>query len=149
MWFTSKIPKTPAHCLMRRNALDAVKLTVFDTDAVTGRRSSIVLAEGFILEGASIFEQIERILPFDQWDALELHKHAVIMTHKSTLYVKRQSGLSVVEELKKCRQLLDVDMKDEILTRCSLGYELALFKISARAAHKQFLIQQSHAWLSN
>jgi hypothetical protein len=135
---------------MRRDALDAVKLTVFETDAVTGRRSSIVLTEGAILEAESIFEQIERFLPFDQWDALELHKHAdVKKTHKSTLYVKKQSGVSVDEQLKNCRQLLDVDMKDEILTRCRLGYELALFKISACAAHKQFVIQQSHAWMCN
>ncbi len=146
MWLFPKTSKTPPPCLLRRNALEAARLTVYETDAVTCRRSSTVVAEGFILEGESIFEQIERFLPFDQWDALELWKHPVgKKTCKSTLYVKNKMN---VNDAKKCKQLLDVDLKDSILTRCSLGYELALFKISTSAAHRQFVILQSQTWMS-
>jgi hypothetical protein len=146
MWFFRKTSKPLAPCLLRRNALEAARLTVYETDAVTCRRSSTLFAEGFILEGESIFDQIERFLPFDQWEALELFKYVDgKKTSNSTLYVKKKME---VEEAKKCRQLLDVDLKDSILTRCSLGYELALFKISTSAAHKQFVILQSHAWMS-
>lgn len=134
---------------MRRNALDAVKLTVFETDAVTGRRSSIVLSQGFIIEGASIFEQLERFLPFDQWETLEIHKNSAAKKMvKSTVYVKKR-GENVDEEQAKCKKMLDVERRDEMLTLCSLGHELALFRVSARAAHRQFVIEQSHAWLND
>ena len=148
MW-TSRKQQMPWIGLLRRNALDAAQLCVLETDAVTGRRTSIVITEGAILEGASVFEQIKQYLPFEQWDLLELHKYGDSeKIHKTTLYKNDLSDACVGKKLSKCQQILDLERKAEIFSRCNIGYKLVLYKMCAREMHRQFLLSQTAAWMS-
>jgi hypothetical protein len=49
-------------------------------------------------------------------------------------------------DLEHCRQLLDVERKNEIFTRASKGYELVLMKMSRKAQQNAFVREQTRLW---
>jgi hypothetical protein len=182
-------PLTGLSWLQRRGRLEVVRLTVFESDAGTGRRSSVSRAMESLIEslierhegeevaeeslslipvmdstvdGASVFEQLERQLPFEEWEQLRMFvprrgldraEHSAqsgVCDGYAPLYVRTldASGALAAGARERCRQVLDVERRDEIFSRGRRGHELALFQVSRRAAHEQFVLAQSLAWLA-
>jgi hypothetical protein len=175
------VPLTGLSWLQRRGRLEVVRLTVFEGDAGTGRRSSVSSAIEVLIErhegeesssaipvmdstvdGASVFEQLERQLPFEEWEQLRMFvprrgldsaEHSAqsgVCDGYAPLYVRTldASGALAAGARERCRQVLDVERRDEIFSRGRRGHELALFQVSRRAAHEQFVLAQSLAWLA-
>ena len=167
----ARVPLTGLSWLQRRGRLEVVRLTVFETDAVTGRRSSVSSAierhEGAVMEatadGASVFEQIERQLPFEEWEQLRMFvpgrgldsaEHGArsgVCNGYAPFYVRTldASGALTAGARERCRHTLDEERIHEIFSRGRRGHELALFRVSRRAAHDQFVLAQSLAWMTD
>ena len=135
---------------LRRPPLEVVRLTVAERDAVKLRRTSIVLQQTYIMDGVSIFEQIVRQMPFDQWDELKMQRQGTFEEESfTTLYANKLQKAPSSVDLERCRQLLDVERKHEIFTRASRGYELVLFKMSRKAQQSLFVREQTKLWLED
>jgi len=135
---------------LRRPPLEVVRLTVAERDAVKLRRTSIVLQQTCIMDGMSVFDQIVRHLPFDQWDELKMQKQGTFQEQSfTTLYANKLQNAPSSVDLERCRQVLDVERKHEIFTLCSKGYELVLFKMSRRAQQSLFVREQTRLWFED
>jgi hypothetical protein len=133
----------------RRAPLQVIGLTVLERDAVKHRRSSIVLQQTNVIEGVSVFDQVAKQLPFEQWEQLKLQLTGCFSEESyATLYQSRTTvdHAMLAEQLAQCKHVLDVARKDEIFSRAGRGYELVLMKMSKQAQHNAFLQEQTRLW---
>ena len=135
---------------LRRPPLEVVRLNVAERDAVKLRRTSIILQQTYIMDGISVFEQIVRHLPFDQWDELKMQRQGTLEEESfTTLYANKLQNAPSSEDMERCRKLLDVERKHEIFTRASRGYELLLLKMSRKAQQSLFVREQTRLWFED